>query len=142
MPGTTNIYTYALSNPPRLLCRFRHEGRRTVKVRYRCQVPQRLQVPVFGGKLLECTEYEYVLCSGIVHVGDTAASGHYRAMCIHSPLESVRSEVSLPVLRYTLCDDDRQASQRSSNLDNLLDHNLHVVLCSRLDPESDPPGRS
>ena len=139
-------YTYALSDPPRLLClqmgRFRHEGRRTVKVRHRCQVPQRLQVPVFGGELLECTEYEYVLCSGIVHVGDTAASGHYRAMCIHSPLESVRSEVSSPVLRYTLCDDDRQASQRSPNLDNLLDHNLYVVLCSRLDPESGPPGRS
>ena len=139
-------YTYALSDPPRLLClqlgRFRHEGRRTVKVRHKCQVPKRLQVPVFGGELLECTAHEYILCSGIVHVGDTAASGHYRAMCVHSPFETVRSEGSSPVLRYTLCDDDRQASQRSPNLDNLLDHNLYVVMCSRLDPESGPPGRS
>ena len=139
-------YTYALSDPPRLLClqlgRFRHEGRRTVKVRHKCQVPKRLQVPVFGGELLECTAHEYILCSGIVHVGDTAASGHYRAMCVHSPLETVRSGGSSPVLRYTLCDDDRQASQRSPNLDNLLDHNLYVVMYSRLDPESGPPGRS
>ena len=138
-------YTYALSDPPRLLClqlgRFRHEGRRTVKVRHRCQVPKHLQVPVFDGELLECTAYEYILCSGIVHVGD-AASGHYRAMCVHSPLETGRSEGSSPALRYTLCDDDRQASQRSPNLDNLLDHNLYVVMYSRLDPESGPPGHS
>ena len=83
-----------------------------------------------------------VLCSGIVHVGDTAGSGHYRAMCVHSPLETGRSEDFSPVLRYTLCDDDRQASQNSPMLDNLLDHNLYVVLYSRLDPESGPPGRS
>ena len=107
-------YTYALSDPPRLLClqlgRFRHEGRRTVKVRHRCHVPKRLQVPVFAGEFLERTTCEYVLCSGIVHVGDTAGSGHYRAMCVHSPLETGRSEDSSPVLRYTLCDDCRQAS--------------------------------
>ena len=41
-----------------------------------------------------------------------------------------------------LCDDDREASQNSPMLDNLLDHNLYVVLYSRLDPESGPPGRS
>ena len=45
-------------------------------------------------------------------------------------------------LRHTLCDDDRQASQSSPRLDNLLDHNLYVVMYSRLDPESGPPGRS
>ena len=139
-------YTYALSDPPRLLClqlgRFRHEGRRTVKVRHRCHVPKRLRVPVFVGEFLECTTHVYVLCSGIVHVGDTAVSGHYRAMCVHSPLETGWSEDSSPVLRYTLCDDDRQASQSSPRLDNLLDHNLYVVMYSRLDPESGPPGRS
>ena len=139
-------YTYAPSDPPRLLClqlgRFRHEGRRTVKVRRRCHVPKRLRVPVFVGEFLECTTHVYVLCSGIVHVGDTAVSGHYRAMCVHSPLETGRSEDSSPVLRYTLCDDDRQASQSSPRLDNLLDHNLYVVMYSRLDPESGPPGRS
>ena len=139
-------YTHALSTPPKLLClqmgRFRHEGRRTVKVRHRCSVPSRLQVPVFAGELLECTTSTYALCSGIAHIGDTATSGHYRAMCIHSPSGQGRSEDSSPTLRYTLCDDDRQASQNSSRLGSLLDHNLYVVLYCRLDPEPGPPGRS
>ena len=139
-------YTHALSTPPKLLClqlgRFRHEGRRTVKVRQRCSVPHRLQVPAFTGELLECTDLTYALCSGIAHIGDTATSGHYRAMCVHSPLGQGRSEASSPTPRYTLCDDDRQASQNSSRLDNLLDHNLYVVLYCRLDPEPGPSGRS
>ena len=113
-----------------------------MKVRHRCHAPKRLRVPVFVGEFLECTTHVYVLCSGIVHVGDTAVSGHYRAMCVHLPLETGRSEDSSPVLRYTLCDDDRQALQSSPRLDNLLDHNLYVVMYSRLDPESGPPGRS
>ena len=139
-------YTHALSTPPKLLClqlgRFRHEGRRTVKVRQRCSVPHRLQVPAFTGELLECHDLTYALCSGIAHIGDTATSGHYRAMCVHSPLGQGRSEASSPTPRYTLCDDDRQASQNSSRLDNLLDHNLYVVLYCRLDPEPGPSGRS
>ena len=139
-------YTHALSTPPKLLClqlgRFRHEGRRTVKVRQRCSVPHRLQVPAFDGELLECTDLTYALCSGIAHIGDTATSGHYRAMCVHSPLGQGRSEASSPTPRYTLCDDDRQASQSSSRLDTLLDHNLYVVLYCRLDPEPGPSGRS
>ena len=139
-------YIHALTNSPKLLClqlgRFRHEGSRTVKVRHRCYVPKRLQVPLFVNDSLECTTQEYVLCSGIVHVGDTATSGHYRAMCVHSPFATERFEDSSPALRYTLCDDDRQASLHSPRLDSLLDHNLYVVLYSRLDPESGPPGHS
>ena len=139
-------YTHALSTPPKLLClqlgRFRHEGRRTVKVRQRCSVPHRLQVPAFTGELLESHDLTYALCSGIAHIGDTATSGHYRAMCVHSPLGQGRSEASSPTPSYTLCDDDRQASQNSSRLDNLLDHNLYVVLYCRLDPEPGPSGRS
>ena len=139
-------YTHALSTPPKLLClqlgRFRHEGRRTVKVRSQCNVPNRLQVPAFVGDRLECTLLTYALCGGIVHIGDTATSGHYRAMCVHPPLGQERSEVSSPTPRYTLCDDDKQASPNSLRLDNLLAHNLYVVLYCRLDPEPGPPGRS
>ena len=139
-------YIHALIDLPKLLClqlgRFRHEGSRTVKVRHRCSVPQRLQVPHFADDFLECATQEYILCSGIVHVGDTATSGHYRAMCVHSPFADTRSEDSSPALRYTLCDDDRPASLHSPRLDSLLEHNLYVVMYSRLDPESGPPGHS
>ena len=85
-------YTHALSMPPTLLAiqlgRFRHNGRRTIKVRTPCDIPPVLEVPFFSDDQLMCGRETYRLCGGIVHVGDLATSGHYRPFCVHRPVHS------------------------------------------------------
>ena len=136
-------YRHALSRPPTLpaiqLGRFRHNGRRTLKVRTPCDIPLVLELPVFQDDQLGCDSRSYRLSGGIVHVGDLATSGHYRPFCVHNSVHSSGSEVASPndattmFGPYTLYDDDKPPSTRNPSTDNLLRHNTYVVfyLCTR-----------
>ena len=137
MSWRTQHYRHALSRPPILLAiqlgRFRHNGRRTVKIRTPCDIPLLLELPEFRDDQLVCSYRTYRLCGGIVHVGDLATSGHYRPFCVHNDVPSSGSEVASPsdfttmYGQYTLYDDDRPLTARSSCTDNLLRHNTYVV---------------
>ena len=137
MSWHTQHYRRALSRPPVLLAiqlgRFRRNGRRTVKIRTPCDIPLLLELPVFRDDQLVCSYRTYRLCGGIVHVGDLATSGHYRPFCVHNDVPSSGSEVASPsdfttmYGQYTLYDDDRPLTARSSCTDNLLRHNTYVV---------------
>ena len=130
-------YRHAISAPPILLAiqlgRFRHNGRRTVKIRTPCDIPPALELPFFRDNQLECGLKSYRLCGGIVHVGDLAASGHYRPFCVHRAVHRLGSEVASPndsedtLGPYTLYDDDRPPMSRSLSTDSLLRHNTYVV---------------
>ena len=146
-------YTHALSRPPTLLAiqlgRFRHNGRRTIKVRTPCDIPPVLEVPFFSDDQLMCGRETYRLCGGIVHVGDLATSGHKRPFCVHRHVHSNGSEAASPnhteaaLGLYTLYDDDRPLVFKSPSTDNLLRHNTYVVFYlseSRTDRRSGEPG--
>ena len=130
-------YRHAISAPPILLAiqlgRFRHNGRRTVKIRTPCDIPPALELPFFRDNQLECGLKSYRLCGGIVHVGDLATSGHYRPFCVHRAVHRLGSEVASPndsedtLGPYTLYDDDRPPMSRSLSTDSLLRHNTYVV---------------
>ena len=80
-------YRHAFAAAPILLAiqlgRFRHNGRRTVKIRPPCDIPPALELPFFRDNQLEYGRKSYRLCCGIVHIGDLATSGRYRPFCVH-----------------------------------------------------------
>ena len=59
-------YIHALSTPPTLLAiqlwRFRHNGRRTVKIRTPCDIPPMLEIPFFCDDQLTCGMRAYIAC--------------------------------------------------------------------------------
>ena len=151
----TQHYIHALTRPPTLLViqlgRFRHNGRRTTKIRTPCDIQPVLDLPFFCDDQLACSMTTYRLCGGIVHIGDLATSGHYRPFCVHQTVHSRGSEVSSPnhddeVLGpYILYDDDKPLVNRNSSTDNILRHNTYVafyLFVSTTDRSPDEPGPS
>ena len=135
-------YRHALCAPPKLLAiqlgRFCSVGRRTVKVRTPCVIPLEIAIPCFCDDLLECGPQLYRLCSGIVHIGDMATTGHYRPFCVHRVVHRPGYEATSPVGSgamlgsYTLYDDDRPPVLNTAATDNLLRHNAYVVFYIRI----------
>ena len=134
-------YRHALCDPPKLLAiqlgRFCSVGRHTVKVKTSCVIPLDIAIPYFRNDLLECGLQQYRLCSGIVHVGDMATTGHYRPFCVHSVVHRPGYEATSPdnsgamLGSYTLFDDDKPPVLNTAASDNLLRHNAYVVFYIR-----------
>ena len=134
-------YRHALCDPPTLLAiqlgRFCSVGRHTVKVKTSCVIPLDIAIPYFRDDLLECGLQQYRLCSGIVHVGDMATTGHYRPFCVHSVVHRPGYEATSPdnsgamLGSYTLFDDDKPPVLNTAASDNLLRHNAYVVFYIR-----------
>ena len=143
----------ALSAAPSLLLvqlmRFQPDERgEPLKRMAACQIPARLQVPVFlaGIHTAPCA---FELCSGLFHIGQSTRAGHYRAFGYTTPHKA--SEIGLApataperaTLRTLLrggsaegtviVHDDNQPPQHSSvqNLSDIL-HNAYILVYIRV----------